>query len=178
MARLFNTSPLEIIDVPADRYHQAVPVLPRDIRFIYLHSTGAPSGQTSIVWLTTSSRPPVSAHRLISRAGTIYKLVRDEHIAFTQGNGRLGDRSPAYRNLNIDGLSIELENENRRHPPFEDYPAAQLHACAMQVVEWWSMYGFLALLYHCDVDAQKHDPSGFPRERFDGMLATELARYL
>lgn len=171
---LFTVPPLHIVDTPADIQHHAKPLVPRSIRFIYLHATGAAPGGNSVAWLSTSSRPPVSCHRLISRNGVIHKIVADEHIAFTQGFGVMGSRNKDSVNLNRDGLSIEFENSNRMHPPYETYSPEQLRAGAWQVVEWWSLYGFLPLLYHSYVDAAKHDPSAFPRHEFDRAILTVL----
>ncbi|MDQ5827579.1 MAG: N-acetylmuramoyl-L-alanine amidase [Chloroflexota bacterium] len=170
----FVVPPLSIVDVPADKHHRVIPLTRRSIRFIYLHATGAPEGSDSLAWLSTSSDPPVSCHRLISRNGIIHKIVPDEWIAFTQGFGVMGRRSKDTVNLNRDGLSIEFENSNRLHPPFERYDDAQLRSGAWQVVEWWSFYGFLPVLRHSDVDANKHDPSGFPWEQFNSILLAVL----
>lgn len=178
MGRLFTTLPLSIQDVKVAPTHYMKPLRERRIRFIFLHATGASAGHSSVPWLAGRARPPVSAHRVIDRDGTIYKLVSDANIAFTQGRGSMGGRGPEHENLNIDGLSIELENENRRRPPYEEYPAPQLKACAAQIVEWIGAYGWLPILYHSDVDAEKHDPSGLPREVLDAYIARLIGQYV
>lgn len=174
----FQTPELSIVDAPAAKTHRTVPLHKRQIRFIYLHATARAAPGNSALWLSTSSKPPVSCHRLIDRDGTIYKIVPDEWIAYTQGNGVMGVRSREHRNLNTDGLSIELENENRIRAPYDPYPSLQLRSLTLQVIEWWGLYGILPVLYHSDVDAAKHDPSGFPRDIFHGMLLGTLGYVL
>ncbi len=69
----FKLEPLNIVDKRADSEHYGV----YDVlspKYIVIHATG---GVDSVAWLTTRSTPPVSSHRLISRNGTIYKLVPD-----------------------------------------------------------------------------------------------------
>lgn len=171
---MFKTPALRIIDVPVKPTHRIIPVRPRQINFIYLHATAAPDGKSSVPWLSGTSLPAVSCHRVIDRLGNIYKLVPDDQIAFTQGHGRMGARTRDWMNLNVDGLSIELENENRIRQPFETYPLVQIRACAWQVVEWWGAYGFIPVMHHRYVDSEKHDPSGFPEVTFYTLLRDRL----
>jgi N-acetyl-anhydromuramyl-L-alanine amidase AmpD len=91
MSQLFRTKPLPIIDVPADdQHHGGVRWSPK---LIFLHASG---GTSSLKWLTVDSPPtnPVSSHRLITKPGTIFKLVPDDENAWTQGYGVLGGRGP------------------------------------------------------------------------------------
>ena len=165
---LFNTSPLNIIDYPADSNHYA-----RNragYRFIFIHHT---AGTRSEDWLskTSSGERLCSVHRLIKRDGRIFKIVPDEYVAFTQGYGHMDG---IHINLNMISLSIELE-----HIDPQDYPTPQLLSCARQIVEWQGAYGFMDKLYHSDVDARKPDcPHYFPRDVLDFMLKNELARYI
>lgn len=153
---LFSTPPLDIIDSPADALHaggdRAMPP-----QFIYLHATG---GVNSLAWLSKTSQPPVSSHRLISKLGTVYKLVDDHREAYTQGYGVMGRHIPhGLVTCNTDGLSIELENLD---VVTDTYPVVQVIKCAMQVWEWWGKYGLLPVLSHYDVDTRKVDPAFFP----------------
>jgi N-acetyl-anhydromuramyl-L-alanine amidase AmpD len=167
---LFPTPPLTIIDHPADSHHcGGLRINPP--KYIYLHASG---GTNSLRWLSTDSPPtnPVSCHRLISKQGTIYKIVPDNINAWTQGYGIIGGRNAHAQNLNIDGLSIELENLDN----FKDnYPPEQIRSCAMQVVEWWGAYGFLPILSHAAVDPRKHDPAGFPWASFHAEIGRQFA---
>jgi N-acetyl-anhydromuramyl-L-alanine amidase AmpD len=164
-AMLFATSPLVIIDRPADNRHMDAGRVAYD--YVILHHTG---GIDSVKWLSTTSDPPVSCHRLIARDGRIFKLVPDDHVAYTQGPARIGPLPSPTVNLNHYALSIEFENLGNG----EQWPDAQLRAGAMQIVEWWGAYGFLPVLYHKQVQSDKHDPFGFPRQRFDRFLAEQL----
>ena len=153
---LYKTAPLSIVDLPAAANHKGgARTFPP--RFIFLHHTG---GTDSRDWLTRTSVPPVSCHRLIWPAGTIFKLMSDADRSWTQGNGVMGVYGPhGNPDLNDVGLSIELENRGTGTDP---YPDAQVYACALQVHEWWGLYGYLPVLAHYDVDPAKNDPRGFP----------------
>lgn len=168
---MFKTPPLNIIDWPADADHKGDNrIWPP--KYIYVHHTG---GTDSRDWLSKTSRPVVSCHRLISKNGTIYKIVDDRDVAYTQGFGVLGARNQNVMNLNRDGLSIELENVGNGRDP---YPDIQVWSCALQVREWIGLYGWLPILSHKDVDPRKNDPTGFPWTTFNNMLAAALAEVL
>ena len=165
---LFATPPLSIIDHPADSVHSGGQTrLGRD--FIILHHTG---GTNSLNWLSTTSpdNNPVSCHRLIDRDGRIFKIVPDDKTAYTQGPAHIGPLPMATMNLNNFALSIEFENLGNG----EVYPDAQLQAGAAQIVEWWGLYGFLPVLYHKQVQADKNDPFAFPRNRIDQLIWARL----
>jgi N-acetyl-anhydromuramyl-L-alanine amidase AmpD len=166
---LFSTPPLVIIDQLADERHRADSRLGFD--FIFFHHTG---GRDSRAWLSKTSSPPVSCHRLISRNGTIYKIVPDHLVAFTQGPADIGPIPENGENANQRGLSIEFENLGNG----QDWPEAQLRSGAAQVVEWWGAYGWLPILYHKQVQANKNDPYGFPRDRFDRLVLEQLRALL
>jgi N-acetyl-anhydromuramyl-L-alanine amidase AmpD len=161
---LFQTSNLDIVDAPANLSHRG-----RARRmppcFIYLHAT---AGTDSLKWLRATSSPAVSCHRLIAKDGTIYKILPDELMAWTQGYGWMGERGPGRATTcNTDGLSLEFENTNTGYDP---YPLIQVLQGARQCYEWWGLYGLLPILNHADVDPRKDDPRGFPRRVFDGYL--------
>ena len=163
----FATPPLPIIDVPADARHQSGPGL--NARVITIHATG---GTNSLEWLTTNPASDVSTQRLINKAGAIYKLVPDDCIAHHVGKSRVGNKL----NLNSIALGIELENLNNGRDPF---PPAQVRACALQVIEWWGLFGFLPLLSHALIDTTgKTDPAGFPWPLFYRILTEELGKVL
>lgn len=161
MVMLFPTSPLPIIDHPADRLHCCGQTR-LGYRFIFLHATG---GTNSLDWLSTTSpaSAPVSCHRLITKDGTIYKIVPDDQTAYTQGPSELGPLPSKTQNANNWSLSIEMENLNDGHDP---YPPVQLLSTAKQVVEWWGGHGFIPVVAHAWAQADKHDPAGFPWESF------------
>lgn len=166
---LFSTSPLTITDHPADSIHCCGQTR-LGYRFIVLHSTG---GTNSLDWLSTASPPsnPVSCHRLIDKSGKIYKLVSDEKTAYTQGPAEIGPLPSQTQNANNWSLSIEMENLNNGVDP---YPPAQLDAVVQQVVEWIGRYGFIPIVAHAWIQANKSDPAGFPWDDFYARLWQRL----
>lgn len=163
MIPFFTTPPLPIRDLPADARHHTKGRKGITPRFIVLHHTG---GKNSGPWLSRTSEPPVSCHRLISKTGINYKIVADEDTAYCAGFGDIGPIDPdvsdpvgVARTLNEASLNIELENLGDGVDP---YPLAQMRMCAKQVVEWWAKYrSFLPMVGHAEVDARKNDPKGF-----------------
>lgn len=168
---LFYTPPLKVVDLPADANHKGG-FSPRAKQAIWLHST---VGRDSRAWLTTTPGSNASAHRLIGKDGTIYKLVPDDVAAWTEGPAVWYDPPAIKTNPNRTGLSIELENLNTGVDP---YPVPQLVSCARQIVEWWGLYGWLPLIYHRYLQPDKSDPAGFPRSQFDIIVRDYLATVL
>lgn len=153
---IFATPALTVKTVHADAKHFGGQRLPP--KYIVIHATG---GTNSLGWLTTDSplTNPVSVHRLIAKDGTITKIVNDDETAWHAGFGIVGSLGPSkVPNVNTLSLGIELENLNNGK---DDYPAAQVLACAAQIVEWWGVYGFLPVLSHAAIDPRKNDPLGF-----------------
>lgn len=161
-ANFFVTPPLQIIDYPADQFHFTPGRQGFDPEYIAMHHTG---GVNSLPWLTRTSQPAVSAHRLITRKGHNLKLVQDEDTAYCAGFAEVGPIDPDTNdprgiaaNFNLVSLNIELENRGNGEP----YPFVQMQMAAWQVVEWWSKYrAFLPVVSHAQVDERKHDPFGF-----------------
>ncbi len=161
---LFVTEPLNITDAPADAQHKGGARPMSGVRFIIIHHTG---GSNSLKWLTTDSPPsnPVSVHRLISRSGTIYKLVSDDEEAWHAGRGYVGPLVGAAKgqtNLNRCSLGIELENLGNG----QAYTPQQIIAATAQCVEWIGAYGPLIILGHSEVDGRKKDPKGLDMDWF------------
>lgn len=171
---LFSTPPLAIIDYPADEYHMSTNRL--DYEVIWIHATaytGPVGSGDSREWLSKTSNPPVSVHRL-GRYGKLYKIVPDHKVAWTQGFTCFDSVHGHDIDPNRVSLSYEIENNNIGEP----YSDIDLGLCADQCVEWIGAYGWLPILYHMNCDYRKSDPYGFPREKFWGMLRDRLARYL
>lgn len=159
---LFPTPPLAITDLPAAATHFTKGRAGFKPRFITIHHTG---GVDSRDWLTHTSPNRVSAHRLITKLGKIYKLVNDEDVSNAAGYAEVGPVDPDTSdpagtppNFNFDSLNIELENLGTGKDP---YPAVQMIACALQILEWVGKFGYLAIVGHSWVDARKNDPRGF-----------------
>tara|TARA_B100001123_G_C15114025_1_gene948613 strand:- start:67 stop:789 length:723 start_codon:yes stop_codon:yes gene_type:complete len=79
------------------------------IKIIVLHYTGMQSERESIVRLC-NSRSKVSSHFVISRNGKIYRLVKDNYIAWHAGKSCWGN----FKNLNKNSIGIELVNKGHR----------------------------------------------------------------
>lgn len=154
----FVTPPLHIKDVPADDGHKGGARL--GYRVIVIHATG---GTNSTAWLSTTSNPPVSIHRLIKKDGSIIKIVQDSEVAWHAGPATVGRLPAGSETINNWSLGIELENLNDGR---DTYPAAQIESCALQVREWWGAYGALAITSHAGIQSNKHDPAGFPWPEF------------
>lgn len=177
--RIFTTPDLPIVDFPADANHFTKGRAGYQPLQILLHHTG---GTNSLLWLTRTSNPRVSAHRLISKSGINHKLVQDEDTAYCAGFGTIGPVDPdgsdpfgVPRNLNECTLNIEIENLGNGIDP---YPWAQMMMVAWQIREWWGKYGFLPLLGHGHVDQRKDDPAGFSWALLHGLLRDELTKVL
>jgi N-acetyl-anhydromuramyl-L-alanine amidase AmpD len=153
---MYPTKPLKVIDLAADSaHHGGARRLPA--RLIVIHATG---GTDSRAWLSTTSWPPVSCHRLIGKAGELYKMVPDDVMAWTQGPARIGPWGRlASHNVNEIALSIELENLNDGK---DEYPLHQVAVCAAQCFEWWGANGLIPIVGHEFIQANKTDPKGFP----------------
>lgn len=160
MGLYLDTAPLVIKDLPAHATHYTRG-RKSPMGFIVLHHTG---GVDSRDWLTHTSSPPVSCNRLITKDGTVYKIVRDEDTAWAQGFSTVG---PYQKNgpytMNDVGLSIELENLGNGK---DSYPESQIMSTVLQCAEWWGMYGLLPIVGHGQIDSRKVDPRGFPWSRF------------
>lgn len=167
----FITSPLDIMDHPADARHLGPPRDVSRIKLIVLHST-AGSLQSSLDWLTTNPNSVVSVHRLIAKSGDIYKIADDSRVCNHVGFSRIGNTT----NLNPMSLGIELENANTGHDP---YPHAQLRSCAAIVAEWMGLYGALPIVSHARIDTKgKSDPAAFPWALFYELLFDQLREVL
>ena len=115
-------------------------------------------------WLSTTSSPPVSVQRLITKAGENIKIVADHDVAFTQGPARVknlprSSNGRVVETVNEWALAIEFENLGNGKDP---YPMAQIDMGARQCVEWWGAYGLLPIVGHGWIQTNKNDPLSFP----------------
>lgn len=166
----FVTPPLKIVDKPADANHKGGQRL--GYRVIVLHATG---GKDSTAWLSTTSKPPVSVHRLIKKDGTIYKIVPDNEVAWHAGPAAVGRLPTKNETINNWSLGIEIENLNDGR---DTYPDAQITSVVAQVIEWWALYGALPITSHLAIQSNKHDPAGFPWPGFYAKLFKRLGELL
>lgn len=167
---VFPTEPLQIVDSPA-RWDHFSPGRTGPISVIVIHAT---AGRDSLDWLTWQSPAgkEVSIHRLIQKDGTIIKIVPDNATAYHAGpSQRWQSVQSIDYNMNSVSLGIELENLNTVD---DRYPTAQLMSCGGQVVEWWGLYGFLPVVFHYEIQANKTDPRYLTRASLSKFIMDAL----
>ena len=92
----------------------------KSITAIIIHYTGMQSERESLQRLVSPSSK-VSCHYLINRKGLIFKLVKDENIAWHAGKSMWRK----FRNLNKNSIGIELVNRGHRFG-YQAFPKAQI----------------------------------------------------
>ena len=92
----------------------------KSITVIIIHYTGMQSERESLQRLVSPSSK-VSCHYLINRKGLIFKLVKDENIAWHAGKSMWRK----FRNLNKNSIGIELVNRGHRFG-YQAFPKAQI----------------------------------------------------
>ena len=79
------------------------------IKLIIIHYTGMQSERESITKLC-DPKSKVSSHLLINQKGKIYRLVKDNRVAWHAGKSCWGK----YKNLNKNSIGIELVNKGHK----------------------------------------------------------------
>ena len=92
----------------------------KNITTIILHYTGMQSERESIKRLIKRSSK-VSCHYLINRRGKIFRLVKDEDVAWHAGKSMWGK----YKNLNKNSIGIELVNRGHKFG-YQTFPKIQI----------------------------------------------------
>jgi N-acetylmuramoyl-L-alanine amidase len=82
----------------------------KSIKIIVIHYTGMQSERESLLRLC-NPKSKVSSHFVINQNGKIYRLVRDEQIAWHAGKSCWGK----YKNLNKESIGIELVNKGHQY---------------------------------------------------------------
>ena len=95
--------------------------LNKNITAIIIHYTGMQSERESIKRLT-SMKSKVSCHYLINRSGKIFKMVKEENVAWHAGKSMWGK----YKNLNENSIGIELVNKGHRYG-YQNYTKKQIN---------------------------------------------------
>ena len=81
----------------------------KNISAIIIHYTGMQSERESLKRLI-SPKSKVSTHFFINRAGKIFRLVKEDYIAWHAGKSKWKN----YKNLNKNSIGIELVNRGHR----------------------------------------------------------------
>jgi N-acetylmuramoyl-L-alanine amidase len=92
----------------------------KEIKLIVIHYTGMQSERESLVRLCNPVSK-VSSHFLINKNGKVYRLVKDDKIAWHAGKSSWGK----YKNLNKNSIGIELVNEGHKFG-YTNYKKKQL----------------------------------------------------
>lgn len=139
------------------------PAVRREIKRIIIHDTGSHTARSALDWFARSAAE-VSAHVVIDRDGTIYRVVPDAHIAWHA------------RRHNRDSLGVELVDRTN-----DPYPAEQLDACAQWVASRCALHSITPdrIFGHADVSVppgRKTDPGpDFPWAEFRTRVRALLA---
>jgi N-acetylmuramoyl-L-alanine amidase len=140
--------------------------LPRRIEAIIIHSSynALTSDSFSVDGILEEyKRINVSPHYIIDRSGVIYRLVRDEEIAYHAGKSRLPD---GKTDVNRVSIGIELINTETAPPTEAQYVSLmKLITCLKE------KYPVKYVLGHSDIaPGRKTDPWDFDWQKLDAML--------
>lgn len=134
------------------------------IRTIMLHSScGRVAGDIP----TLTGHDPnhnVSCHWYIDRAGNVRHLVDNHDTAYHAGEVI----NPEYSNAQSIGIEMEHFDPDDEHPHGEDWPEAQVRACAALVAGLWQAFpGVVHIVHHSDAaPRRKVDPVNFNSAAF------------
>lgn len=133
----------------------------KPVKFVVLHHTG---GSDSRAWLTRTSSPKVSIHKLI-KDRVVYHSTPDDHVAWHAGYGLVGVHRPGavQGNVNDVSLGIEMEHPGDGKTPWDP---VDVQAAAFVVAGWWRQFGTVPVVSHGLIDGRKVDPLGFPWSDF------------
>jgi N-acetyl-anhydromuramyl-L-alanine amidase AmpD len=105
----------------------------------------------------------VSPHYLIDREGTIFRLVKEENIAYHAGGGKMPDNRT---NINSFSIGIELINTKTVGPNEAQYSSLVELVKALEM-----KYGIKNILGHSEISPErKTDPWNFDWQKFNEML--------
>lgn len=136
------------------------------VSMIVLHYTVIPTCEESLARLSDSTNEAggVSAHYLVDRDGTLYRLVDESKRAWHAGLGSwAGLDDINSRSIGIEIVNIGLTEDGKREP----FPNAQIEAVIKLCKDIQSRYPIKYVLGHSDVAPQrKQDPGeAFPWKR-------------
>lgn len=135
----------------------SVPKKSRTIDTIVLHSSYNPNGGdpyavSTLVKIYESYG--VSAHYLIDRSGTIYRLVADQNIAYHAGVSEMAD---GRKNVNDFSIGIEMMNQEDTEYTKEQYGAVKVLVASLK-----KKYPITAVVGHSTIAPdRKTDPWNF-----------------
>ena len=92
----------------------------RDIRYLIIHYSGMQSGRVSMDRLK-NPKSKVSCHYFIERNGSIFRMVKDNKIAWRAGKSKWKD----LKNLNKNSIGIEIQNKGH-FINYQNFPKKQI----------------------------------------------------
>ena len=98
-------------------------IIDRRIKYIIIHYTGMKNQKVAIKRLQ-SKVAKVSAHYVLSKKGSVYRMVNDHDIAWHAGISKWGKDI----NLNSNSIGIELVNNGK-----EKYPKKQINKLVLLI---------------------------------------------
>jgi N-acetyl-anhydromuramyl-L-alanine amidase AmpD len=154
-------------DCPADRNHFTLWRRGYQIEWVVVHST---QGRDSRKWLSTTSDPPVSIHKL-GRGDGIYSIVPPAHTAW-----HAGVCLPGYEHMNERSLGYEVESLNHDGIAQTPYTDQDYNQAAHTVAGWLFSYGlpWERVVRHADIAAppgRRTDPDGLDMARLQREVA-------
>jgi len=164
-----SSTQFQIIPKIVDRlvnWGYEIPSAPRSIDTIIIHSSYDALGTDpySVEGVIYEYKIySVSPHYLIDRNGTIFRLVKDEYIAYHAGGGEMPD---GRTNINSFSIGIELINTKTIGPNEAQYSSL------VELVKFLkSKYQIKYILGHNEISPErKTDPWNFNWQKFNEML--------
>ncbi len=153
---------MEIIDRPSPNYGARK----SGIELIVLHYTAMDNAEAALERLC-NKETEVSAHYLIARDGTLYRLVDEDKRAWHAGRGRWAGRE------DVNSRSIGIELDNGGDEPFADALMTTLEALLADLLERHELPP-KAVIGHSDfAPGRKRDPG--PHFDWERLASKELS---
>ena len=127
----------------------------KKIKFIIIHYTGMENLNETLK-LFNSTKSKVSCHWLISRRGTLYKIVEESKVAWHAGASFWKEE----KNLNSSSIGIELENQGhgKKYRSFTNSQLLTLERLIKRIIVQYKL-NIINILGHSDIAPhRKLDP--------------------
>lgn len=155
---------MKIIEKPSTHFNERA----CGIDMIVLHATATDTlEQTFYYLIEKEEQPRVSAHYVIDREGTVYRLVPDSKRAWHAGVASWGDIAA---DINSHSIGIEFQCSAVGEQAFDSFTSAQIESGMALCRQLMEKYQILPknVVAHSDIAPdRKYDPGlTFPFERF------------
>jgi N-acetylmuramoyl-L-alanine amidase len=135
---------------------------------IVLHATASSSVQSAIAWFT-NPESKVSAHYVIDKRGTVYRLVPQQYAAWHAG-------ACYMKRANLRSIGIELVNKN---DGIEPYTPEQLTTMRQLILLLKNNLPIRYLVSHAEIakpQGRKTDPIGIDMNRLREVVGLQPYR--